>query len=97
MVMKKKIKWEISSNNEMVQYATRIFSNNTTICPISFIQNCGLQLYIGELFMWATREPFHNTYLVIKASIWKAFIMILWRANQSDPLLSNWTSRCAHN
>jgi hypothetical protein len=29
--------------------ASNIFSNNTTICPISFIQKCGLQLYICEL------------------------------------------------
>jgi len=61
MVMKKKFKWKISSNNEVVQHAPKIFSNNTTICPIYFIQKCGLQEYIFDLYRWATKEPFHNT------------------------------------
>ncbi len=79
MVMKRKFKWKISSSNEVVQQAPKIFSNNTIVCPISFIQKCGLQVYISELYRWATKEPFHNTYLVIKAYIWKTFIIVFVR------------------
>jgi hypothetical protein len=64
--------WKLYSSNEVRQHYTRdIFSNITTICPISFNPKVWAYiLYILEL----KESHFHSIVLVVKTFTWRSLI-----------------------